>query len=109
MPPGKLSLVIREEWGALQSNGSMPDLVLPADRVLLVQASSTSSFQEGDCSSEIRSLQRYQMQQFNEPDILYNFIIGSDAKTYEGRGWYYCSRFPDYFDKRTVTVGFLGL
>lgn len=45
---------------------------------------------------------------FNNPDVDYNFVIGGDGRTYEGRGWSYISHLPNYFDERTLIIGISG-
>lgn len=60
------------------------------------------------CSELMRQMQLKHMLIFNNPDVDYNFVIGGDGRTYEGRGWSYISHLPNYFDERTLIIGISG-
>lgn len=77
-----MKIVSRAEWGA-----APPKSVnrLHPDRVSKLVLHHTTGKYNGPAT--VRAIQRFHQETRNWADIGYNFLIGSDGKVYEGRGW----------------------
>lgn len=42
-------------------------------------------------------------------DVPYNFLIGNDGQTYQGRGWSHQSGFVEIPQNSSLTIGFMGM
>nr|BBK26502.1 peptidoglycan recognition protein 3 [Nephotettix cincticeps] len=83
-----ISIVSREEWGALPRPGGEEVFTAKVPFVHQELNSGTSqcySFEE--CSRIVREIQRRD-KELGYSDIRYNFLVGDDWNVYEGRGWY---------------------
>lgn len=105
--PEKISLVFLEEWTAQPAISNITKLMLPSQKVLLMQTNSSSCWNEIECIKVLQNIQKYQIEQLDEPDISYNFIVAGDGRVYEGRGWNYQSSYTDS-DNEVLVVALLG-
>jgi N-acetylmuramoyl-L-alanine amidase len=48
------------------------------------------------------------MDKKNFSDIGYNFLVGGDGETYEGRGWDMQGAFAKEFNNRSLGIAFIG-
>ncbi|KAJ8957552.1 hypothetical protein NQ318_020591 [Aromia moschata] len=93
--PEKFFLVLREDWGAQPNMTNVPRLVVPTQRVLLLQTNTSGCWDLSECFEKLRYLQMKHKEEFDEPDILYNFVVGGDGRVYEGRGGITSRRYYD--------------
>lgn len=52
------------------------------------------------------NLQLHYMKDLNKSDIMANFMVGGDGRTYEGCGWNCKSNYAT--DNETLTIGLFG-
>ncbi|XP_054264124.1 peptidoglycan recognition protein 3-like [Macrosteles quadrilineatus] len=83
------NLVRREEWGAEPSYRPKPRLEHPIKWIKLTYSTfSRRCFTVKRCIKSVRNLQLVHINKAGIDDIQYNFMIGGDARVYEGRGWH---------------------
>ncbi|XP_055610764.1 peptidoglycan-recognition protein 3-like isoform X2 [Uranotaenia lowii] len=87
----------------------MQALVKSAIRnVIVVQTGSEPCYGQADCVEYVRQVHNEAVTQ-NGTHIPFNFLIGGDGKTYEGRGWEGQHGFTDLPGKNdTIVVGLIG-
>jgi N-acetylmuramoyl-L-alanine amidase len=62
---------------------------------------------EASCSAEVREIQKMHMDgRFN--DIAFNFLVGGDGQTYEGRGWDLQGAFAKEVNNKSLGLAFIG-
>ncbi|XP_054262522.1 uncharacterized protein LOC128986274 [Macrosteles quadrilineatus] len=83
----RLVLVKREEWEAREPKEPLPAVPLPIQYVVVTWTDTDICEWPAACMKRVKSIQEDHMDNKGLPDIRYNFLIGSDKQTYEGRGW----------------------
>jgi len=79
-----LWIISRDLWQALHPLKALPGNK-PALLVVIKHTGGAGCTDIQTCSARVREIQKKDMEQY--PDIRYNFLIGGDARIYEGRGW----------------------
>lgn len=102
-------LVVKSQWTTIYPTQEMLRLKLPLHNVSLIEINASDINVCGGnyyYSSCVRLIQRQNMNQLKEPDILYNFIVDQDGTIYEGRGWENCTC-NGIFSDDELTIGIL--
>lgn len=101
-------LVDRSTWGARTPKGTTPLPHPPATYVVVIHTASDPCDIEASCSAEVREIQKMHMdlQQFD--DIAYNFLVGGDGQTYEGRSWDLVGAFARGVNNKSLGIAFIG-
>jgi len=60
------------------------------------------------CSARLRSIQNFHMNGRGWSDIGYSFLVGSDGRIYEGRGFNVAGAHTPPFNSRGYAVSFIG-
>jgi N-acetylmuramoyl-L-alanine amidase len=112
MEPGGTSdtpfhLVNRYTWGAKVPKGTTTLPHPPATYVVIIHTASNACDNEASCSAEVREIQKMQMDRKFD-DIAYNFLVGGDGQSYEGRGWDLCGAFAKKVNNRSLGIAFIG-
>lgn len=103
-------LVYREYWGSVDTprgpviiNNSMN-----VQNLFIFQTEGAHCLNQDSCITLIRELQRnYTIN--GDIDQPFNFLIGGDGQTYEGRGWSYQSGFDSLPDRNSsLAIAFIG-
>ena len=100
-------LVSRSKWGAKMPNGTTPFPHPPATYVVIIHTVTDACDTEASCSAEVREMQKMHMDQ-HLSDIAYNFLVGGDGQTYEGRGWDLVGAFARGFNNKSLGIAFIG-
>lgn len=101
-------IIPRAGWAA-RTPRSIPVLpIRPAPFVIAHPTQTPPCRTQAECSATIRDIQAFQMEANGWPDISYHFIIGSDYRIYEGRGWGRLGENVGGFSNQAINVGFIG-
>lgn len=100
--------VDRNDWGAVSTQNLIPLNNSLVFQILVFHTRGEQCKDLHSCGSIVRSIQSNSIQS-NCSDLPYNFLVGGDGQTYEGRGWSFESGF-DQVPKSNIslTVGFIG-
>ncbi|XP_034254910.1 uncharacterized protein LOC117653381 [Thrips palmi] len=81
-------LVSRKGWEALPPRRTAP-LVTPLRMVIVHHTAMAACSNETACKASVLGIQNMHMFKMKPPwdDIGYNFLVGGDGYSYEGRGW----------------------
>ena len=101
-------LVSRSKWGARAPNVTTPFPHSPATYVVIIHTASDACDIEASCSAEVREIQKMHMDLRHFDDIAYNFLVGGDGQTYEGRGWDLVGEFARGFNNKSLGIAFIG-
>jgi len=100
-------LVSRSTWGARVPKGTTPLPHPPATYVVIIHTASYACDTEASCSAEVREIQKMHMDG-TFLDIAYNFLVGGDGQTYEGRGWELTGAFATEVNNKSLGIAFIG-
>ncbi|KRT81728.1 hypothetical protein AMK59_5294, partial [Oryctes borbonicus] len=100
-------ILSRNRWGAKAAKQSEA-IVIPVEYVIIHHTVTPTCTDEDECSQRLVSIQNYQQNQKNFPDIGYNFLIGGDGKIYEGVGWHTLGHHTLEWNKKSVGIGYIG-
>ncbi|KAH8398188.1 hypothetical protein KR215_011671 [Drosophila sulfurigaster] len=81
---GELSLVSRSQWRA-RAPGEMTAMQLPLGRAVIAHTAGRECNDDESCAEQVRGIQAYQMGRLKYSDISYHYLIGGNARVYEGR------------------------
>jgi N-acetylmuramoyl-L-alanine amidase len=101
-------LVNRSAWGARMPKDTTPFPHPPAIYAVIIHTESAPCDAEAVCSAVVRDIQHFHMDTRNFSDIAYNFLVGGDGETYEGRGWDVQGAFAKEFNNRSLGIAFIG-
>lgn len=101
-------LVNRSAWGARLPKDTTPLPHPPAIYAVIIHTESVPCDSEAVCSAVVRDIQHLHMDMRNFSDIAYNFLVGGDGETYEGRSWDMQGAFAKEFNDRSLGVAFIG-
>lgn len=101
-------IISRGGWAA-RTGRVVPVLpIRPAPFVIVHPTQSMPCRSQGECSETIRNIQAFQLDGNGWPDISYHFLIGSDYRIYEGRGWGRLGENVGGFSNQAINIGFIG-
>ncbi|KAK9754768.1 N-acetylmuramoyl-L-alanine amidase [Popillia japonica] len=100
-------IVSRSRWGA-RSPKEAQAITVPVEYVIIHHSVTPTCLDEDACSKRLISIQNYHMDQKNFSDIGYNFMIGGDAKVYEGVGWNKQGTHTKGWNSKSIGIGFIG-
>uniref|UniRef100_A0A2M4AHI7 Putative peptidoglycan recognition protein long class n=1 Tax=Anopheles triannulatus TaxID=58253 RepID=A0A2M4AHI7_9DIPT len=106
--PKPLRLVTRTEWLAQPPREELTDLKLPVNNVIIAHTATEGCTTQAACVLRVRLLQEYHMDGKNYDDIIFNFLIGGDAKIYEGRGWHKVGAHTQGYNSKSIGIAFIG-
>ncbi|XP_074079578.1 peptidoglycan recognition protein 3 [Macrotis lagotis] len=78
-------IVPRSSWGARKTYCSK--LLEPAKYVIIIHTAGHSCNMTEECKTIVQDIQSYHIDIMKFCDISYNFLVGEDARVYEGVGW----------------------
>ncbi|XP_068081280.1 peptidoglycan-recognition protein SC2 isoform X2 [Anabrus simplex] len=104
----QFELVNRTMWQSRLARDTSPLLVQPATRVVILHTVTAQCFTMEDCAQQVRDLQSEHIDHYGMGDISFNFLIGGDGRTYEGRGWDTKGDFSSLLTNRALGVAFIG-
>jgi N-acetylmuramoyl-L-alanine amidase len=76
--------------------------------VVIIHTNTDACDTEALCSAEVREIQKMHMDQQRYEDIAYNFLVGGDGQTYEGRGWDLQGAFARGVNNKSLGIAFIG-
>lgn len=97
----------RREWGALPAEYENK-LNLPVPYVVIAHSATDACYTEAACSKLVRAMQAQNMDERGFPDLKYNFLVGSDGRIYESRGWHVRNENPGEVASRNLDFSFIG-
>jgi N-acetylmuramoyl-L-alanine amidase len=89
-------------------NGTTPLPHPPATYVVIIHTVSYGCDNEASCSAVVREIQKMHMDGIHSADIAYNFLVGGDGQTYEGRGWFVQGAFATEVNNKSLGIAFIG-
>jgi N-acetylmuramoyl-L-alanine amidase len=101
-------LVSRSAWRARVPKDTTPFPHPPATYAVIIHTEGIPCDSEEVCSAVVRNIQELHMDMRNFSDIGYNFLVGGDGETYEGRGWDMQGAFAKLFNNRSLGIAFIG-
>lgn len=100
--------VDRTDWGAISTKNLIPLNNSLVVQVLVFHTRGEQCKDLHSCGKIVKSIQANSINS-NCSDLPYNFLIGGDGQTYEGRGWIFESGFDDVPNKNiSLTIGVIG-
>lgn len=100
--------VDRTDWGAISTNNLTPLNNSLVFQVLVFHTRGAQCKDLQNCGKIVKSIQSNSINS-NFSDLPYNFLVGGDGQTYEGRGWNFESGFEDVPNKNiSLTIGVIG-
>ncbi|XP_066991532.2 peptidoglycan-recognition protein 2 isoform X2 [Anabrus simplex] len=109
-PDPAFQLVNRTAWGARPPhNDTQPLTTKPAIRVVIIHTVTAQCLSLESCCKQVRKIQDLQMDDFNFSDIAYNFLVGGDGRTYEGRGWDTRGAFSQLMNSKALGIAFIAV
>lgn len=76
-------------------------------KIIFMHTKGETCYNYHTCLRVVRDLKKKANETHNH-EIPYQFLIGGDGKTYEGRGWTHASGFSFANNNNTLTIGFIG-
>ncbi|XP_054260185.1 peptidoglycan-recognition protein 2-like [Macrosteles quadrilineatus] len=104
-----MKFVHREAWGALEAKDEN-FLPHPIEGIILTYTDTPRCLNKRDCYETLRTIQLRDMNR-GYHDIKYNYLIGGDGYSYEGRGWTLLpprSKLYPYLHGRVAIFAFIG-
>lgn len=80
----------------------------PTKDVFLEETSGLKCTGFSECRKEVRYIQSEHMNTYKLWDIAYSFLIGGDARVYEGRGWKRARSFDPGYNHISHSFAFMG-
>ncbi|XP_033112156.1 peptidoglycan recognition protein 1-like isoform X2 [Anneissia japonica] len=102
-----VTIVSRSDWGA-RAPKSTSQLSLPVKYVFIHHTDGRACTSQSSCSSVVRGIQNYHMDDRGWDDIGYSFLIGEDGKVYEGRGWDRVGAHTRGYNDVGIAISFMG-
>ncbi|GJQ80201.1 putative peptidoglycan-recognition protein, partial [Trypoxylus dichotomus] len=101
-------IITRKEWNSRNVTTLEPSL-RPSPYVIIHHSAGKECFDLEECYSRVRGIQDKHMDGRNWSDIGYNFLIGSDGRIYEGRGWGKIGAHARGWNTNSVGICFMGM
>uniref|UniRef100_A0A1B0FQ94 Peptidoglycan recognition protein LC n=2 Tax=Glossina morsitans morsitans TaxID=37546 RepID=A0A1B0FQ94_GLOMM len=103
-----LRLVTRKEWFARPHRDTVVPLNLPVERVIVSHTASDICKTLEACIYRLGFIQNFHMDSRDFGDIGYNFLLGSDGRVYEGRGWDLQGAHTKGYNSNSLGISFIG-
>uniref|UniRef100_A0A1A9W385 Peptidoglycan recognition protein family domain-containing protein n=1 Tax=Glossina brevipalpis TaxID=37001 RepID=A0A1A9W385_9MUSC len=103
-----LRLVTRDEWNARPHGDSLVPLNIPVERVIVCHTASDICETLDACKYRVNVIQNLHMDSMDFDDIGYNFLLGSDGRIYEGRGWDLQGAHTKGYNENSLGIAFIG-
>uniref|UniRef100_A0ABD2WI44 Peptidoglycan-recognition protein n=1 Tax=Trichogramma kaykai TaxID=54128 RepID=A0ABD2WI44_9HYME len=101
------NVVERSRWGARPWR-NVNYLVTPLLHVVVHHTQTPDCDRSDECADLVKSIQNYHMNDLKLDDIGYSFLIGGDGNVYEGAGWYNEGKHTRGYDRKSVSLAFIG-
>ncbi|XP_017122116.1 peptidoglycan-recognition protein LC isoform X2 [Drosophila elegans] len=105
---GKLVVIGIKSWNGLATRGTLSPLNLPVSRIIISDTQTEICETRESCSYWARVTQSRHMDNFNWPQLGYNFLVGGDGRIYEGRGWNYEGAHTRDNNNNSIGISFMG-
>nr|AAR92030.1 peptidoglycan recognition protein [Argopecten irradians] len=102
-----IHVISRDDWGA-RSPTTRSGLSDPVNMFLVHHTATDTCDDVSSCSSILRGIQNYHINNKEWSDIGYSFLIGGDGQVYEGRGWGVVGAHTYNYNRRGYAVSFIG-
>ncbi|KRT84863.1 hypothetical protein AMK59_2045, partial [Oryctes borbonicus] len=102
-------IISRKEWNSRNINTTIELSVRPLPYVIIHHSAGKECFNLEECSGRVRSIQDKHIDERNWSDIGYNFLIGSDGQSYEGRGWGKIGAHAFNWNRNSVGICLMGM
>lgn len=102
-------MINRSDWQAEPPSDTSVNQELPAKRVIIAHTATNHCESEDDCKPIVRTIQKFHMKTSHFSDIGYNFLIGGDGNSYEGRGWDFVGAHTAGHNTGSIGIAFIGL
>ncbi|KAJ2951996.1 hypothetical protein O0L34_g4258 [Tuta absoluta] len=100
-------VVTRKEWDGVPPV-RVEYLARPVDLVIIQHTVTPTCHTDATCAERVRNIQDYYMDQLNYTDIGYNFLVGSNGKVYEGKGWLHSGAHTYGYNRKSIGIAFIG-
>lgn len=100
--------VDRNDWGAISTMNQIPLNNSLVFQILVFHTRGEQCINLHSCGNIVKGIQSNSINS-NCSDLPYNFLVGGDGQTYEGRGWSFESGFDNIPNKNiSLTIGVIG-
>lgn len=107
-PTTNLNIVERINWVAQPPIEPPVFMQLPAKLVIISHTATEHAFTQAGNVLLVRNIQVFHVESRKWNDIAYNYLIGCDGKTYEGRGWGAIGAHTKGYNNTSVGISFIG-
>lgn len=102
-----VQIVTRSQWQARPPR-SRTTLTTPVSMLFIHHTAGSTCSSQAACSSSVRGIQNFHMDNRGWVDIGYNFLVGGDGRVYEGRGWQTVGAHTGCHNRRSVAFSAMG-
>ncbi|CAG9859852.1 unnamed protein product [Phyllotreta striolata] len=82
--------------------------IIPVEYVIVHHTVTNECITTNGCSSVVKSIQNFHMDELDFHDIGYNFLVGGDGKIYEGAGWHKVGAHTRGYNSKSLGLAFIG-
>ena len=99
----------QDGWGAVSPKSSS-DITGSVNKIFIHHTAGKKCMSKQWCSKDLRGIQEYHMNNPNRmySDIAYSFLVGEDARIYEGRGWGVVGAHTYGYNSKSYGIAFMG-
>lgn len=101
------NIIDRSRWGGQQTL-SVEYVIIPVKNIIIHHTVTGECSTENECSSTLRNIQNFHMEQLEFHDIGYNFMIGGDGNVYQGVGWHRIGAHTRGYNSRSIGIALIG-
>jgi len=102
-----VTIVNRAGWGA-RSPTSTTAMSTPVPYVVIHHSESSACTTNAACVSAVKGFQNYHMDSNGWADIGYNWLVGGDVRSYEGRSWNKVGAHAPGYNTNSVGICVIG-
>ncbi|XP_039750056.1 peptidoglycan recognition protein-like [Pararge aegeria] len=100
-------VVSKKKWDGMKPL-HVEYLPRPVDIVIIQHTATPGCSADNECEELIRNIQENHMEQQKFWDIGMSFVVGGNAKVYEGSGWLHVGAHTYGYNRRSIGISFLG-
>ncbi|XP_031348836.1 peptidoglycan-recognition protein LE-like isoform X2 [Photinus pyralis] len=108
VPTKKVNVVPRRNWVAQPPIDPPVALASPAKLVIISHTATEHALTQAENVLLVRNIQTFHIESRRWSDIAYNYLVGCDGLTYQGRGWGVIGAHTKGYNDIAVGISFIG-